>query len=101
MIDTIDPNSFYNVGGHFLFYFLITTHICLAIEISPWQKGSTCTLKYLIAGVVSALISSIATNFILFPSPLSELSVGIGSAILICVLITLTIQHFFSLDRDL
>ena len=100
IIDTVNPNSFYNMGGHFMFYMLITAHICLFVDISPLQKHPTCKLNYLIASLLAAAFPSVVTNLITFSSTSTELSVGIGSALALSVLITLTIQQVIDIDID-
>lgn len=100
IIDTVNPNSFYNMGGHFMFYMLITAHICLFVDISPLQKYPTCKLNYLIASVLAAAIPSAITSFATLPSPTIELSTGLGSALILSFLITLTIQRIIDIDID-
>lgn len=100
IIDTVNPNSFYNIGGHFMFFMLVTVHICLFVDISPLQKYPTCKLNYLIASVLAAAIPSAITSLVTFPSSTIELSVGIGSALALSFLITLTIQRIIDIDID-
>ncbi|MBL4761114.1 MAG: hypothetical protein JKY93_00270 [Gammaproteobacteria bacterium] len=100
IIDTVNPNSCYNLGGHFLFYFMITVQICLFVDISPLQKHPTCKLNYLIASVLAAAIPSAITSFATFSSATMELSIGIGSALALSVLTTLTIQQIIDVDID-
>lgn len=100
MIDTINPDNFYNIGGHFLFYFLITAHICLFVDISPLQKYAISKLNYLIASIISATAPTVVTNLTNFPSPSMELSTGLGTALLTGLLITLTVQRIIKIDID-
>ena len=83
-----------------MFFMLITAHICLFVDISPLQQHPTCKLNYLIASVLAAAIPSAITSFITFSSAVMELSVGIGSALALSVLITLTIQRVIDIDID-
>ena len=99
-IDTVSPYSIYSIGGHFLFYFLITVHACLFVDISPLQKYPTCKLNYLIASILAAAIPSAITSLVTFPSSIIEFSVGIGSALALSFLITLTIQRIIDIDID-
>jgi len=100
IVDSLGLNNFYDISGHFLFYFLITVHICLFVDSTPLQKYPTCKLNYLIASVLAAAIPSVITSFVAFPSSALELSVGIGSAFVLSTLITLTIQRIIDIDID-
>lgn len=100
MIDTISPDSFYNAGGHYLFFLLITAHVCLFVDISPLQKKSMCGLNYLLATLLSAAVPSIGMSLIVFSTPTKQLTVGISSAVVLSVLITLTIQRVFDMEID-
>lgn len=83
-----------------MFFMLITAHICLFVDMSPLQKHPTCKLNYLIASVLAAAIPSAITSFITFSSAAMELNIGIGSALALSVLITLTIQRVSDIDID-
>lgn len=83
-----------------MFFMLITAHICLLVDISPLQKRPTCKLNYLIASVLAAAIPSAITSFAPFSSAVMELSIGIGSALALSVLTTLTIQRIIDIDID-
>lgn len=98
LIDTVTPDSFYNSGGHFLFYLLITAHACVFLDISPLQKYPMCQLNLLLASSVSAAVPSIATSLIMFSSPAIELFVGVGAALLLSFVTTLTIQRVLDVD---
>lgn len=98
--DTIGFQSLYSIGGHFLFYSLLTVHLCLFVDISPLQHYPTCKLNYLIASVIAAAIPSSLTSFIIFPSISVELIVGIACALILSVTLTLTIQRILRINID-
>lgn len=98
LIDTVTPESFYNSGGHFLFYMLIAAHVCIFIDISPLQKYPMCQLNLLLASLISAGVPSIVTLLVAFPTPAVELATGIGVALLLSFLTTLTIQRILNVD---
>ena len=98
IIDTVSPTSFYNSGGHFLFYMLITTHVCVFLDISPLQKHPMCQLNFLLASLISAAVPSVATLLVPFPTPALELAIGIGAALLLSFVTTLSIQRIFNID---
>lgn len=98
MIIKANPFGFYNTGYHFLFYCLISVHVCLLADLTPLQKKPFCDLNFLFASVTAAIIPSAVTSLVVFESFLKEVSVGTGLAVSFSLLITLTIQHFFDVD---
>lgn len=90
----------YDVSGHYLFFLLITAHCCLFIDISPLQKKSLSTLNYWIAIAISAAIPSILTTVFNFPSLKTEVLTGLAVALLLCFILTLSLQHFFKYDKE-
>ncbi len=98
LIDTVSPDSFYNSGAHFLFFMLLTAHACVLIDISPWQKHPICQLNLLLASMISAAIPSIFVDLVSFSTPVIELVAGIGAALLLSLISTLTIQRFINID---
>lgn len=98
MMQTPGPIAFYNSGYHFLFYCLVSAHVCLLTDISPLQKKPFCDLNFLIATVIAAAIPSVITSLIVFQSYTVEIAFGIGLAVLSGLLITLNIQRIIDLD---
>ena len=98
LIDTINPDSFYNSSWHVWFYLLLTAHLCVLIDISPWQKRPMCELNLLLASLAAAIVPCVRAEVIAFPSPLVELTVGMGTAVALSLLITLNIQRILDID---
>lgn len=100
MIETVSTTSFYSIGGHFLFFFVITTALCLFVDISPLQKYPACKLNYLIASILAAIIPSVLTSSISFSSITEELLLGIGSAVIASIIFILTIQRVIDIEVE-
>lgn len=96
LIDTVTPDSFYNSGGHFLFYLLIAAHVCVFVDWSPLRKYSIADVNLWLASVVSAAVPCIVTLVVAFASPAAELAVGVGTAVVLSVVTTLAIDGHLS-----
>jgi len=100
MVNSVYFNGFYEASWHIFFYLFITTHICLFVDASPLQKHPTCKLNFIIVCILTAIIPSAITNMAKFPTFETELGVGIGSALVLSVIGTLTIQRIIDIDID-
>lgn len=93
--------SFYNVGGHFLFFLSITTLISLFVDLSPLQKKPISKINYLFASVLAATIPCLLIYLIHFTPLQKEMIIGVITAIVGSIAITLTIQRFFDIDINI
>ncbi len=87
-------------GIQFLWYFLLTAHVCLFVDLSRFQKHPMSKLNHIIASAVSALPPLLFVRLISFPSALIKHSVGIGFAIVLSVIVSLFIQQIIKIDGD-
>ena len=88
------------LATQFLYYLLLTAHICLFVDMSPLQKHPTCKFNYTIASTVSAMIPCIAIRLMTLPTFLLKHATGVGMAILLSIVITLFIQQVIKVDID-
>lgn len=88
------------LATQFLYYLLLTAHICLFVDMSPLQKHPTCKFNYAVASTVSSLLPCIAIRLLTFPTWLLKHATGVGIAILLSILITLFIQQVIKVDID-
>ncbi|MAT91547.1 MAG: hypothetical protein CME59_03005 [Halioglobus sp.] len=100
MLNMFSPGSFYNTGGHFLFLWVITAHVCLFADISPLQKKSMCALNFLLAGVIAAGIPAALTSSVQFSTPYLELTTGVGLAVALALALSLGIQRVLDIDVE-
>ncbi len=100
IVGVVSHASIYTAAGHFMFYLLVTAHVCLFVDLSPWQKYPLSKLNYLIASVLAAAIPSVITSFATISSSSIELGVGLVSAFTLSIFITLSLQQIINLDYD-
>ena len=101
MFDIFNPDSFYNFGYHFLYFWCLTVFFCLMVDISPLQEKSMCTLNYVLASLLAAIVPTILTNSVDFSSHRIELWVGTVLSIALSIILTLTIQKYLDIDIEL
>lgn len=98
---TIAQTSFYDIGGHMMYFIIITAHICLFIDESPLQKYPLCFLNLSLAILASAAISSFAVELFTLPSFTIEILFGIGVATVSSLICALTFQRVFNVQWNL
>ena len=83
-----------NVGefSQFLWYLLLTAHICLFVDLSPLRKKPNSQSNYLAASFISALLTSMTIRLIPFSSFLLKHAIGVSLALLLSIAVTLLIQ---------
>jgi hypothetical protein len=88
------------LATQFLYYLLLTAHVCLFVDMSPMQKHPACKLNYAVASVVSALLPCIAIRLMTFPTLILKHAAGVGIAVLLSIVITLFIQQVVKVNID-
>lgn len=84
----------------YIVFTVITSHLCLFLDLSPIQKNPMCKLNYLFALLLSAILPSILTTFIDYSSTTLKVAVGLSVALICSALITLFIQKVINIDVD-
>lgn len=84
----------------FVYYLLLTAHVCLFIDVSPVQKYPMCKLNLLIASCIAALVPCVVINVTSFSSSLDKHLVGIGIAVVLSVAMALLIQRIIKIDIE-
>lgn len=84
----------------FLYCLLLTSHLCLLVDISSLQKRPMCKLNYMVASFISAIVPAYLIKYP--PINLHMIKWGlVGMSLLIGSLIaTLFIQRVINVDID-
>lgn len=98
---TFAQTSFYDIGGHGLYFAMITAHFCLFIDESPLQKYPVCTFNFVLSMLASASICSYAVDYFTFSSFTSEILIGLGVALISSIAFTMSLQRIFNVQWNL
>ena len=98
MFETLLSESLSDLVINYLYYLLLTCHICLFVELSPLQKNPASKFNYFLASSVSAVAPFLITNTITFSSELMKNSAGIAAGAIASFITILTIQRIINID---
>jgi hypothetical protein len=98
MNETILSPNLAGLITSYLYYLLLTCHVCLFIELSPIIKRPVSRLSYFLASTVSAAVPFIVTTTMTFSTELLRNSVGTLTAVAASFGTLLIIQKFINID---
>jgi len=82
----------------YLYYLLLTSHVCLFVDSSRWQKYPVSRFNHVLASLLAALPATIISNTFNFSSTSIEVAIGISTAVILSTAITLVIQRVINFD---
>jgi len=100
MTNTMLSESSTNLVVNYLYYLLLTSHICLFVDLSRLQKYPASRLNHLLASMISSLVAVLFTNTISFSSAIVEVTAGIAIALSFSAAIILVIQRVVKIGNS-
>lgn len=95
---TVAQASFYDIGGHLMYFSMITAHFCLFIDESPLQKIPLCSVNFVLSVLASAATSAFVVEYFTFASFTAEILTGLAVALLTSIIFALSFQRILNVQ---
>lgn len=91
--------NFYNIGGHLMYFAMISAHLCLFVDELPPQENTLNALGLVLATLAATFISSLAVDYFSFSSFSYEIIAGLVIVTVTSAIFTLFLQKIIGNQR--